>query len=244
MASVLRFADLELDEVRHEVRRGEHVDRAVADRVRVAAVSVANSGRVVSKAQILDHVWRYDFRGDESIVESYISFLRKKIDGFDPPLIHTVRGVGYTPSRDSRRYTRGKPMKRALRGLRVHPWLTTLVAVVLIARRRGRAPISGTRSDKAGAVTTTSAQTVSTGTIRQSVVGDRHAGARARGEPELLRVRAGHHGRRHRRAEGQEGADARDDRLGRACRPAVAQAQASVASRPGAGRRRREQQRE
>ena len=51
---------------------------------------------MVSKAQILDHVWRYDFRGDDGAVESYISFLRKKIDRFGPPLIHTTRGVGYT----------------------------------------------------------------------------------------------------------------------------------------------------
>jgi two-component system OmpR family response regulator len=49
----------------------------------------------VSKSQILDHVWQYDFRGDAGIVETYISYLRKKIDAFDPPLIHTVRGVGY-----------------------------------------------------------------------------------------------------------------------------------------------------
>ena len=55
-----------------------------------------NSGRVVSKAQIIDHVWRYDFRGDDGVVESYISYLRKKIDRFEPPLIHTLRGVGYT----------------------------------------------------------------------------------------------------------------------------------------------------
>ena len=55
-----------------------------------------NSGRVLSKAQILDHVWRYDFGGDSGIVENYISYLRKKIDRWDPPLIHTLRGVGYS----------------------------------------------------------------------------------------------------------------------------------------------------
>jgi two-component system OmpR family response regulator len=54
-----------------------------------------NADRVVSKAQILDHVWQYDFRGDMGIVETYISYLRKKVDAFEPPLIHTVRGVGY-----------------------------------------------------------------------------------------------------------------------------------------------------
>jgi two-component system OmpR family response regulator len=54
-----------------------------------------NADRVVSKSQILDHVWDYDFGGDAGIVETYISYLRKKIDVFNPPLIHTVRGVGY-----------------------------------------------------------------------------------------------------------------------------------------------------
>ena len=54
-----------------------------------------NADRVVSKSQILDHVWQYDFRGDAGIVETYISYLRKKIDIYEPPLIHTVRGVGY-----------------------------------------------------------------------------------------------------------------------------------------------------
>jgi two-component system OmpR family response regulator len=57
---------------------------------------MANAGRVLSKAQILDHVWSYDFGGDAGIVESYISYLRRKIDRHPPPLIHTVRGVGYT----------------------------------------------------------------------------------------------------------------------------------------------------
>ncbi len=56
---------------------------------------IINADRVVSKAQILDHVWQYDFRGDMGIVETYISYLRKKVDAFEPPLIHTVRGVGY-----------------------------------------------------------------------------------------------------------------------------------------------------
>nr|BFE84003.1 hypothetical protein GCM10020093_066040 [Planobispora longispora] len=56
---------------------------------------MANAGRVLSKAQILDHVWDYDFRGDAGIVESYVSVLRRKIDNADPRLIHTLRGVGY-----------------------------------------------------------------------------------------------------------------------------------------------------
>jgi len=57
---------------------------------------ILNARRVLSKAQILDHVWQYDFGGDANVVETYISYLRKKIDSLGPPLIHTVRGVGYS----------------------------------------------------------------------------------------------------------------------------------------------------
>jgi two-component system OmpR family response regulator len=56
---------------------------------------LANAGRVLSRTQILDHVWDYDFGGDASVLETYISYLRRKVDAFDPPLIQTVRGVGY-----------------------------------------------------------------------------------------------------------------------------------------------------
>jgi len=56
---------------------------------------MTNTGRVLSKAQILDHVWNYDFRGDSSIVESYVSYLRRKVDAVEPRLIHTIRSVGY-----------------------------------------------------------------------------------------------------------------------------------------------------
>ena len=56
---------------------------------------LVNQGRVMSKAQILDHVWQYDFDGKSGVVENYISYLRKKVDTLGPPLIHTVRGVGY-----------------------------------------------------------------------------------------------------------------------------------------------------
>jgi two-component system OmpR family response regulator len=55
-----------------------------------------NARRVLSKAEILDNVWSYDFDGDPSIVETYVSYLRKKVDCFEPPLIHTIRGVGYS----------------------------------------------------------------------------------------------------------------------------------------------------
>src|SRR5262249_60647628 len=93
---VLRFADLELDEERHEVRRANTAIDLSPTEFALLRYLLENSGRVVSKAQILDHVWRYDFRGDDGVVESYISYLRKQIDHYPPPLIHTLRGIGYS----------------------------------------------------------------------------------------------------------------------------------------------------
>ena len=91
----IRFADLELNEATHEVRRaGKLIDLSPTEFTLLRYLMI-NAERVVSKSQILDHVWQYDFRGDAGIVETYISYLRKKIDIFQPPLIHTVRGVGY-----------------------------------------------------------------------------------------------------------------------------------------------------
>jgi two-component system OmpR family response regulator len=91
----LRFADLEMDEDTHEVRRGGEAIELTATEFNLLRFLLANPRRVLSKGQILDHVWHYDFGGDSSIVETYISYLRKKVDAEDPPLIHTVRGVGY-----------------------------------------------------------------------------------------------------------------------------------------------------
>jgi len=89
------FADLELDDDLHEVRRaGTGVD-LTATEFRLLRFLMQNAPRVLSKAQILDHVWQYDFGGDANIVETYISYLRKKVDTLGPPLIQTVRGVGY-----------------------------------------------------------------------------------------------------------------------------------------------------
>ncbi|MFI6299653.1 response regulator transcription factor [Nonomuraea sp. NPDC050790] len=91
-AEVLSYSDLELDTAAHEVRRaGARIDLSPTE-FNLLEYLLANAGRVVSKAQILDSVWRYDFDGDSSIVESYVYYLRKKIPG----LIQTVRGVGYT----------------------------------------------------------------------------------------------------------------------------------------------------
>ena len=91
----VRFADLELNEATHEVHRAGILLEMSPTEFQLLRYLLINADRVVSKSQILDHVWQYDFRGDAGIVETYISYLRKKIDSFDPPLIHTVRGVGY-----------------------------------------------------------------------------------------------------------------------------------------------------
>jgi two-component system OmpR family response regulator len=92
---LISFADLELNEATHEVRRaGVLIDLSPTEFILLRYLMI-NADRVVSKSQILDHVWQYDFRGDAGIVETYISYLRKKIDQIEPPLIHTVRGVGY-----------------------------------------------------------------------------------------------------------------------------------------------------
>jgi two-component system OmpR family response regulator len=94
-SSVLRYADLELDEDAHQVRRaGTLIDLSPTE-FKLLRYLLTNAGRVVSKAQILDRVWNYDFGGDGRIVESYVYYLRKKIDKSGPALIHTIRGVGY-----------------------------------------------------------------------------------------------------------------------------------------------------
>jgi two-component system OmpR family response regulator len=93
---VLRYADLEMDEDAHIVRRAGKVVDLSPTEFNLLRYLMDNAGRVVSKAQILDRVWSYDFGGDGRIVESYIYYLRKKVDRSDPPLIHTLRGVGYT----------------------------------------------------------------------------------------------------------------------------------------------------
>ncbi|WP_311931753.1 response regulator transcription factor [Microbispora sp. H11081] len=91
----LRVADLELDEDSHQVWRGGTSVRLSPTEFKLLHYFMANQGRVLSKAQILDHVWRYDFGGDHNVVESYVSYLRRKVDAVEPKLIHTLRGVGY-----------------------------------------------------------------------------------------------------------------------------------------------------
>ena len=91
----LKFADLELDEESHEVWRGGASIQLSPTEFKLLRYFMTNANRVLSKAQILDHVWDYDFRGDTGIVESYVSVLRRKVDTKEPRLIHTLRGVGY-----------------------------------------------------------------------------------------------------------------------------------------------------
>jgi two-component system, OmpR family, response regulator len=91
----LTLADLELDEDTHEVLRAGQAVELTRTEFRLLRYLLMNAGRVLSRAQILDHVWDYDFGGDASVLETYISYLRRKVDRSEPQLIHTVRGVGY-----------------------------------------------------------------------------------------------------------------------------------------------------
>ena len=92
---VLRFADVVLDEARHEVFRGETEIALTATEFDLLRYFMLNPRRVLSKSQILQNVWRYDFGGNSNVVETYVSYLRKKLDGLGPPLIRTVRQAGY-----------------------------------------------------------------------------------------------------------------------------------------------------
>lgn len=94
--SVLRLADLELNEQTHDVTRAGERITLTGTEFELLRYLMQNQRRVLSKAQLLDEVWGYDFGGKTSVVELYISYLRKKIDAGRPPLIHTLRGVGYT----------------------------------------------------------------------------------------------------------------------------------------------------
>ena len=91
----LVFADLELDEETREVVRGGQAVELTATEYRLLRYLMLNPRRVLTRAQLLDHVWNYDFGGDGRVLETYVSYLRKKLDAHGPPLIRTVRGVGY-----------------------------------------------------------------------------------------------------------------------------------------------------
>ena len=92
---VLRVADLELDENSHEVTRAGQEIHLTATEFELLRYLMRNERMVLSKAQILDRVWKYDFQGQSNIVELYIGYLRKKVETVEPKLIHTVRGAGY-----------------------------------------------------------------------------------------------------------------------------------------------------
>jgi len=90
-----QVADLVLDADAHRVWRGGRELTLSATEFKLLACLMANAGRVVTRGQILDQVWQYDFGGESAIIESFISSLRKKVDAEEPRLIHTVRGIGY-----------------------------------------------------------------------------------------------------------------------------------------------------
>jgi two-component system OmpR family response regulator len=92
----LRYRDLEMDEDRHQVWRGGQQVNLSPTEFRLIRYLLLNAERVLSKQQILDHVWQYDFNGDDNVVETYISYLRRKLDAAEEKLIQTVRGFGYT----------------------------------------------------------------------------------------------------------------------------------------------------
>jgi two-component system OmpR family response regulator len=92
---VLRFGDLVLDEGRHEVTRADVMLELTATEFNLLRFFMLNPRRVLSKGQILQHVWRYDFGGNTNVVETYVSYLRRKLDAVGPPLIRTVRQAGY-----------------------------------------------------------------------------------------------------------------------------------------------------
>lgn len=93
--SALVVGDLRLDEDSHEVHRGDVAVELSPTEFKLLRYLMLNAGRVVSKTQILDHVWDYDWSGEVGIVESYISYLRRKVDVHGEPMIHTKRGIGY-----------------------------------------------------------------------------------------------------------------------------------------------------
>ncbi len=102
---LLRVGDVELDERAHEVRRAGRPVTLTATEFKLLAYFMRNPGIVLSKSQILDNVWHYDFAGESNVVETYVRYLRRKLEADGPPLIHTVRLVGYVlrpPTGDAR----------------------------------------------------------------------------------------------------------------------------------------------
>jgi two-component system OmpR family response regulator len=94
--AVLTCGSLEMDDDAHRVIKDAEDVTLSPTEYKLLRYMLINKGRVVSKAQILDHVWQYDFGGNGGVVETYIGYLRRKVDNAEPRLIHTIRGVGYT----------------------------------------------------------------------------------------------------------------------------------------------------
>ena len=140
----LAYADLVLDEDRHEVCRGDQPINLSPTEFSLLRFLMRNPERVMSRAQILDHVWHYDFNGNSSVVESYISYLRRKIDVIDPPLIHTVRGVGYV-LRTPRRLVRGMSIRA-----RLIIGMVLLVSVGLVVANMAGDPAAAVLPPRAG----------------------------------------------------------------------------------------------
>ncbi|PKZ63788.1 DNA-binding response regulator [Gordonia terrae] len=95
MSSKITFADIELDDETHEVFKAGELVALSPTEFTLLRYFMVNAGTVLSKTRILDHVWNYDFGGEVNVVESYVSYLRRKLDTGDKRLIHTLRGVGY-----------------------------------------------------------------------------------------------------------------------------------------------------
>ena len=136
----LAVADLTMDEDAREVRRGGELIELTATEFELLRFLMRNPRRVLSKAQILDRVWNYDFGGQAHVVELYISYLRKKIDAGRAPLIHTVRGVGYvlkpgsvmTPGRRLPVRRPARPWRSLVRGSLTARLIASLVALVIV----------------------------------------------------------------------------------------------------------------
>jgi two-component system OmpR family response regulator len=93
--TVLRCADLELDTEAHRITRAGNTVELSPTEYKLLRYLLGNTGRVLTRTQLLEHVWDYDFGGDSSVVDTYISYLRRKVDDVEPKLIHTIRGVGF-----------------------------------------------------------------------------------------------------------------------------------------------------
>jgi two-component system OmpR family response regulator len=105
----LRAADLELDEDQWTVHRGGVPVELSPTEFRLLAYLMRNQGRVLTRAQLLESVWGWDYAGESQIVETYVSYLRRKLDPLGPPLIHTQRGVGYSLRPERQQHAGGSP---------------------------------------------------------------------------------------------------------------------------------------